>query len=309
MRDIKKSGGVLCQGVAVKYAGIDTLRQVYPLWILCCAFQVSISGYHDWKKRFRQKKTTKDLREVTAVKAAHIKTRGVYGALRLHQELLAEGHHLSLWKVKKIRREEGLTISRARKRISTTNSNHKEPVADNILDRQFTQQAPDRVWVSDITYIPTDEGWLYLAGIKDIFTKEIVGFHMADTMDKQLVLTALQRAYAAHRPTAGLLLHSDRGSQYCSHAYQETINKYKMICSMSRKGECHDNAPMESFWGLLKNELVYLRHFRTHGEAVQAITEYITIFYNRQRRQAALDYLSPAAFAQNYRQGRYASAA
>ena len=285
------------------------MRPGYPIWILCCALQVSVSGYHNWKNRLHQKPSKQNLREVAAVRAAHKTTRGVYGALRLHREFLAEGHYVSIWKVKKIRREEGLTITHSQKRICTTKSNHGEPVAENVLNRQFVQHAPNRVWVSDITYIPTAEGWLYLAGIKDVFTKEIVGFHMAPNMDKGLVLTALRRAYTAHRPAAGLLLHSDKGSQYCSHVYQKTINKYKMICSMSRKGECHDNAPMESFWGLLKNELVHQRHFRTRREATHAITEYITVFYNYQRRQAALHYLSPAAFTKNYKQRQYAAAA
>ena len=145
-------------------------------------------------------------------------------------------------------------------------------------------------------YIPTREGWLYLAGIKDLCSKEIVGFSLSPRMDTGLVTKALHNAFHTHRPLPGLTLHSDRGSQYCSHAYQEKIKKYRMVCSMSRKGNCYDNAPMESFWGLLKTELVYRRRYENHAVASRDITEYIEIFYNRQRRQAALGYLSPAAF-------------
>ena len=179
----------------------------------------------------------------------------------------------------------------------TTGSDHTYAVSEDILDRQFKRDAPCTAWVSDITYIHTKEGFLYLAGIKDLFTKEIVGYCMKDSMDTGLVLTALERAWQCHRPGKGLILWSDRGSQYCSHRYQEKVNGYGMICSMSRKGECHDDAPMESFWSLLKNDIVHGRIFSTRRQAKDIISEYINIFYNRQRRQAGLGYLSPAAFA------------
>ncbi len=169
-------------------------------------------------------------------------------------------------------------------------------MAPNLLKRDFAPGARNRVWVSDITYIPTRQGWLYLAGIKDLHSREIVGFSLSERMDTTLVLNALTRAMLFHRPPAGLIIHSDRGSQYCSAAYQEKLRVYGLLCSMSRKGDCYDNAPMESFWGLLKNELVHTRTYDSQTEAIADITEYIEIFYNRQRRQAALGYLSPAAF-------------
>ena len=246
---------------------------------------------------------------VAVVKAAHQKTRGTYGAERLHKELLAEGHEISLWKVKEIRRKHGLVFRRNRKSVRTTDSNHGLPVAPNLLSRNFTQKACNRVWVSDITYIPTQEGWLYLAGIKDLCSREIVGFSLSPRMDTSLVTNALHNAFHSHRPLPGLMLHSGRGSQYCSCAYQEKINKYSMICSMSRKGDCYDNAPMESFWGLLKTELVHRMRYATYTEAITDITEYINIFYTRQRRQAALGYLSPAAFVQKLQKEQLGEAA
>jgi Transposase and inactivated derivatives len=211
--------------------------------------------------------------------------------------------------MKKIRRKHGLMLRRKRKCVRTTDSNHGLPVAPNLLLRNFAQKSCNRVWVSDITYISTGEGWLYLAGIKDLCSKKIMGFSLSPRMDTALVANALHKAFLTHRPLPGLILHSDRGSQYCSHAYQEKIEKYHMVCSMSRKGDCYDNAPMESFWGLLKTELVYRRRYATHAEAIADITEYIAIFYNRQRRQTALGYLSPAAFVQKLQKEQMGKAA
>lgn len=231
--------------------------------------------------------------------AAHAKTRGTYGAERLHKELLANGCSISLWKLKQLRRELNIVCKRKRRVVCTTDSNHAMPVAPNLLNRNFAPEERNRVWASDITYIPTRQGWVYLAGIKDLYSREIVGFSLAKRMDTSLVLDALAKAVYVHCPPVGLVLHSDRGSQYCSDAYQKELKAHGMICSMSRKGDCYDNAPMESFWGLLKNELVHHKNYDTHAEAIADITEYIEVFYNRQRRQAALGYLSPAAFVRN----------
>ena len=192
-----------------------------------------------------------------------------------------------------------LACKRKRRGIRTTESNHALPVASNLLNRDFTPGEHNRVWVSDITYIPTRQGWVYLAGIKDLHSREIVGFSLAERMDTGLVLAALMKAVRFHRPPVGLILHSDRGSQYCSAAYQKKLHAYGLICSMSKKGDCYDNAPMESFWGLLKNELVHRKSYRSQAEAITDVTEYIEVFYNRQRRQAALGYLSPAAFVRS----------
>ena len=177
-----------------------------------------------------------------------------------------------------------------------TESNHALPVAPNLLNRDFAPGEHNRAWVSDITYIPTRQGWVYLAGIKDLHSREIVGFSLAERMDTGLVLAALMKAVRLHRPPV-----SDRGSQYCSVAYQKRLRSYGLICSMSKKRDCYDNAPMESFWGLLKNELVHCKSYSSQAEAITDITEYIEIFYNRQKRQAALGYLSPAAFVRSGR--------
>jgi putative transposase len=189
----------------------------------------------------------------------------------------------------------------------TTDSKHRLPVAENLLSQEFKVYAPDRVWVSDITYVPTDEGWLYLAGHKDLFNGEIVGYAMGERLSKNLVSQSLLRAVSARKTKKGLLHHSDRGSQYCSEEYQSLLQYFGLEASMSRSGNCYDNAPMESFWGILKQELVHHCHYHTRREAMAEITEYIEVFYNRQRLQARLGYLSPAAYIRKYYNGLLAA--
>ena len=180
-------------------------------------------------------------------------------------------------------------------------------MAPNLLARQFAVSGPDKAWVSDITYVPTDEGWLYLAGLKDLFDGALVGYAMSERMTQQLVMKALFRAVAARRPGAGLIHHSDRGSQYCAHDYQKLVRQFGMQSSMSRKGDCWDNAPMESCWGTLKTELIHHRRFATREQAKREIAEYIEIFYNRIRKQARLGYVSPATFRQQHYTQRMAA--
>jgi putative transposase len=194
-----------------------------------------------------------------------------------------------------------------RKFKATTNSKHTLPVADNILGQQFKVAAPNKVWVSDITYVPTDEGWLYVAAHKDLFTADIVGYAMGERLTRNLVSQSLFKAVAAKRPAKGLIHHSDRGSQYCSYEYRNILERFGLKASMSRKGNCYDNAPMESFWGTLKQELVHHRRYRTRQEAIRDITEYIEIFYKRQRLQPGLGFLSPAVFEQRYYEGLVAA--
>lgn len=290
---------------------IAKLRLEYPVWLLCKVLLVSSSGFYAWLQRpSLQQRTQPQSREQALILAAHVRTRKTFGAVRLHRFLKREGHVISLWRVRKIRREAGISCIQKRKyKCRTTDSNHSLPVASNLLERRFTVNQPDSGWVSDITYIPTGEGWLYLAGVKDLFSKQIVGFSMAATMDKSLVLNALKRAVSVHRSAAGIILHSDRGSQYCSHRYRRLASFYGFRLSMSKKGDCYDNAPMESFWGILKNELVHHRKYRTRAEAMADISEYIEIFYNRQRLQAGLGYLSPAEFSRLYQSQHYTNAA
>ncbi len=284
----------------MKYARIDELRQQHPVAAMCRVLEVSESGYHAWRQRPPSARTQENLRLETEIKAAHQRTRETYGPQRLQSDLADHGIPASVYRIKRIRRRLGLRCKQKRKFKATTNSSHTLPLAPNLLDRQFAVAAPDRAWVSDITYVATDEGWLYLAGIKDLFNGELVGYAMSDRMTTTLVSQALFRAVAAKRPAKGLIHHSDRGSQYCSHAYRKQLQQFGMQASMSRKGDCWDNAPMESFWGSLKNELVHHRRFTTREQATREITEYIEIFYNRIRKQARLGYLSPAAFSQQY---------
>jgi transposase InsO family protein len=205
-----------------------------------------------------------------------------------------------VYRIKRLRRKLGLRCRQTRKFKATTNSRHSLPVAENLLSQQFEATAPGQVWLSDITYIPTGEGWLYLAGHKDLCTREIVGYAMGARMTKDLVSQLLFRAVSAKRPAVGLIHHSDRGSQYCSREYRKLLDQFKMLVSMSGKGNCYDNAPMESFCGTLKTELVFHRQYATRRDAIRDITEYIELFYNRQRRQAKLGYLSPAAFERRF---------
>ena len=284
----------------MKYARIDELRQQHPVAAMCRVLEVSESGYHAWRQRPPSARTQENLRLETEIKAAHQRTRETYGPQRLQSDLADHGIPASVYRIKRIRRRLGLRCKQKRKFKATTNSSHTLPLAPNLLDRQFAVATPNCAWVTDITYVATDEGWLYLAGIKDLFNGELVGYAMSDRMATTLVSQALFRAVAAKRPAKGLIHHSDRGSQYCSHAYRKQLQQFGMQASMSRKGDCWDNAPMESFWGSLKNELVHHRRFATREQATREITEYIEIFYNRIRKQARLGYLSPAAFSQQY---------
>lgn len=284
----------------MKYARIEELRQHHPVAAMCRILEVSESGYHAWRQRPPSARQQENLRLETEIKAAHQRTRETYGPERLQSDLADHGIQASIYRIKRIRTKLGLHCKQKRKFKATTNSNHALPLAPNLLDRQFAVATPNRAWVTDITYVATDDGWLYLAGIKDLFNGELVGYAMSDRMTTALVSQALFRAVAAKRPAKGLIHHSDRGSQYCSHAYQRQLQQFGMLASMSRKGDCWDNAPMESFWGSLKNELVHHRRFATREQAKQEITEYIEIFYNRIRKQARLGYLSPAAFNQQY---------
>jgi putative transposase len=273
------------------------LRLECSLDVMCRMFAVSRGGYYAWLKRKPGKRAEEEPRLIAEIKAAHKRTRESYGAERLQDDLADHGITVGIHRIKRIKREQNIRCKQKRKYKATTDSKHNLPVASNCLNQQFTASAPNKIWVSDITYIPTAEGWLYLAGHKDLFNGEIVGYAMGERMTRNLVSQSLFRAVAAKRPERGLLHHSDRGSQYCCAEYQSLLAQFGMIASMSRKGNCYDNAPMESFWGTLKNELIHHKRFATRQEAIQEIREYIEIFYNRQRKQKRLGYLSPAAFA------------
>jgi putative transposase len=276
------------------------LRLDYPALLLSRLLQVSPSGYYGWVDRPLSERAREEMRLELEIKAAHQRTRQTYGAERMQHELAEHGIRIGVCRIKRIRRKLGLRCKQRRKFKATTDSRHSLPVAENLLGRKFKVSAPDHVWLSDITYVPTDEGWLYLAGHKDAFTKEIVGYAMGEKLTKSLISQSLLGAVSTRRPEKGLLHHSDRGSQYCSYEYQSLMKHFGLEASMSGAGNCYDNAPMESFWAIIKQELIHHRHYRTRREAMAEITEYIEIFYNRQRLQAGLGYLSPVAYIRQY---------
>ena len=264
-------------------------------------FAVSRSGFYAWQERPPSARALEDERLKVAISAAHVRTRETYGAKRLQTGLKAEGVEVSRDRIARLRRELGIFCKQKRKFKATTQSQPDLPVAENLLGQCFQAAAPNEVGHTDITYVPTGEGWLYLAGVKDQFTGEIVGYALGSRMTQELVGQALWRAMRYQRPAPGLIHHSDRGSQYCALDYQRLLEHHGLLASMSGKGNCYDNAPMESFWGSLKNELVHHRRYETRAEAEASIREYIEIFYNRQRRHSRLGNLAPAVFAQNFR--------
>ncbi len=268
--------------------------------MMCGILKVSKSGYYKWLNRKPSKRVQEEGRLEVEIKAAHKRTRETYGPERLQHELKGQGVSVGVCRIRRIRKKLGIRCKQRRKFKATTDSRHTLPVAENLLNQQFEVARPNEAWVSDITYIPTEEGWLYLAGHKDLCTGEIVGYAMGNRITKNLVSQSLFRAVAAKRPGAGLIHHSDRGTQYCAHEYRRLVDQFKMRASMSRKGDCYDNAPMESLWGTLKNELIHHSRYQTREQAIREITEYIEVFYNRQRRQARLGYLSPAVYERQF---------
>ncbi len=277
-----------------------TLRLQYPLRLVCRVLDVSRSGSSAWCTRRPSKRAQENAHLDVAIQAAPVRTRQTYGPDRLQAELRADGFPAGIGRIKRLRKKLRLRCKQVRRFTTTTDSKHALPVAENVLAQTFAATRPNETWVTDITYIPTAEGWLYLAGIKDVFTCEVVGHAMGARMTTTLVSQALGAAVWAKRPRPGLIHHSDRGSQYCAQAYQDQLRQFGLTASMSRKGNCYDNAPMESFWGTLKNELVHHRRYDTREQARREITEYIEIFYNRQRRHSRLGNCSPAACAQQW---------
>ena len=256
--------------------------------------QVSRSGYYAW--RSRPALTNEDDELLTEIKTIYAESKGRYGSPRVHRTLRDRGIRCGEKRVARLMRAHCIEARRPRRFRATTDSKHTLPVAENVLDRQFEVKVPDARWSADITYIWTRQGWLYLAVVMDLFSRRIVGWSMQETMDRGLVIRALKMALMARRPPVGLLLHSDRGSQYASHDYQQVLKQARCRCSMSRKGNCWDNAPVESFFSTLKVELIHARRYETRQQAQAEIFEFIEVWYNRQRLHSSLGYLSPAAY-------------
>lgn len=283
----------------MRYAWLDGQRDSYPLERLCAALDVSPSGYAAWTQGGKRSKQLSDMQLLTLIRAVHEEFKGSYGWPRIWKELRENGLPASKERVRKLMQANGIRARRKRGYKATTNSKHNLPVAPNRLDRQFATESPEQVWTADITYLPTAEGWLYLAVVMDLHTRMIVGWAMSERITKALVMDALRMAWFRRKPAAGVLHHSDQGSQYCSHDYQALLKQYGMLASMSRKGNCWDNSPMESFFSSLKNERTHHQHYASREEARQDTFEYIELFYNRRRRHSALGYQSPAVYYQN----------
>mgnify|MGYP000911718086 FL=1 len=280
----------------MKYRFVRDHSGQFPVRRICRVLGVPTSAYYAWRGRPESRRVREDRRLLVEIKAIHQAKRETYGSPRVHAELKARGLRLGEKRVARLMRAGGIRAKQKRKFQATTNSKHCHPVAPNLLERDFEASAPDRKWVADITYIPTREGWLYLAAILDLYSRYVVGWSMAGRMNRRLVLDALDMAVGRRRPGPGLLHHSDRGSQYACGDYQEALTAHGMLCSMSRKGDCWDNAPMESFFHTLKTELVHHRDYRTRGEAKTDIFEYIEVFYNRSRRHSALGFITPEEY-------------
>ena len=265
--------------------------------VQCQVLGVSRSGYYAWRDRPRSERSQRQERLLTAMRAIHAeKRKNSYGSPRMYEELRGLGYESSENTVARLMKQNGLRAKTARKFRHTTDSNHGYPVAENVLDREFTATRPNEKWVSDITYIETGEGWLYLAVVEDLYSRKVVGWAHGDRMPSELVHSALEMAIGRRLPSGKLLLHSDRGSQYASGSYQELLKSHGITCSMSRRGNCWDNAPMESFLGTLKKELVHQERYATRAEARASVIEYIEMFYNGERRHSSLGYVSPQAF-------------
>ena len=235
------------------------------------------------------------------IKASHQASRKTYGAPRILDDLRERGHRVSRKRVQRLMRQAGLRAAQPRRYVSTTDSRHGLPVAENMLDRDFTATAADQKWAGDITYVATDEGWLYLAVVLDLYSRRIVGHGMSSSLERSLVTEAFSMAWARRAAQPGLLHHSDQGSQYASGDYQALLARAGCIVSMSRRGNCWDNAPVESFFATLKRELVHRRRFQRRSEAKAALFEYIEVFYNARRKHSALGYLSPVVFEAKHR--------
>jgi len=282
------------------YRFIDEHQGHWPVRLLCQTLEVSPAGYYAWRRRPRSPQQQRQDTLLVEIRAIHAEVKARYGSPRLHAELVARGHACSVNTVAKLMRDHDIAAKTARKfRAPTTDSDHSLPVADNLLDRQFNPSGANEAWVADITYIPTRQGWLYLAAVEDLYSRRVVGWSMADHQESRLVVDALALAVQRRLPGQGLLAHSDRGSQYASEHYQRLLARHGITCSMSRRADCWDNAPMESFFASLKKELVHGADFATRAEARAAIVEYIEVFYNGQRRHSSLGYVSPAEYEQS----------
>ena len=285
----------------MKYAWINGHRREFELGELCAALGVSASGYRSWKRGGSPaRKRLTDAQMLVLIRSIERQLKNAYGSPRMVRELRDRGFPAGKERVERLMRENGIRARHKRRFKATTDSKHALPVAPNRLDRNFQPAAPNQVWSADLTYIWTDEGWLYLAVVLDLFNREVVGWSIKPRMTADIVMDALSMAWFRRRPAPGLMHHSDRGSQYASGVFQARLHEYGMVCSMSRKGNCWDNAPTESFFNSLKNERVHGTRYDTRDEAIADVFDYIEPFYNRRRKHSTLGYVSPVKFLENW---------
>jgi len=280
----------------VKFAFISEEKVAFPVAALCRLLAVSPSGFYAAQGRPRSLHARRDDKLTEQVVEAHAASKGRYGSPRVHAELKAAGEQVGRKRVARLMREKKLAARMRRRFRTTTDSKHDFPIAPNVLERDFTASAPDRAWVTDITFLWTAQGWLYLAVILDLFSRRVVGWATSQNVDRHLALAALDTALARRRPAAGLVHHSDRGSTYASSDYRKALDARGLECSMSRKGDCWDNAVAESFFSTLKRELEGIDDFESRAGATLSIGDYIDGFYNIQRRHSAINYTSPVEF-------------
>ena len=285
------------------FAWIEERRAEWPVTHACRVLEVSRAGSHAWRSRVPSASETRRAALTEQVAQIHAEVKARYGSPRMHAELVDRGHECCVNTVARVMREAGIAAKTKRKFRRTTDSDHPHPVADNVLDRQFDPAVPNASWVADVTDVPTREGWLYLAVVADLFRRMVVGWSMAATTTSRLVVDALEMALG-RRPggSSGVVAHSDRGSQYASEHYRRRLEEERITCSMSRRGNCWDNAPMESFFASLEKELVHDEDYATRDEATASIFEYIETFYDRVRRHSSLGYVAPAAFERTHNQ-------
>jgi putative transposase len=286
----------------VRYQFIKQYQGQFSLSALCRVMQVARSGYYAWCKRPMSATEQANQQLTQQIKTVFEASKQTYGSPRVYEELREQKVACSEKRVARLMRLAALKAVLPKRFVVTTDSDHDLPVAQNLLDRQFGSDTPNTRWTTDITYIWTTEGWLYLAVVLDLFSRRIVGWAMGTTLERSLVLCALEMALRNRHPKAGLLCHSDRGSQYASEDYQQALQEAGIICSMSRRGNCWDNAVMESFFSSLKRECVHRHRFATRSEARTVLFDYIEVWYNRKRRHSALGYRSPDAFEKQYQE-------
>lgn len=280
----------------MRYRAIHEHDRRYPIRLMCRALAVSAAGYYAWRSRPESPRSVNTRTVLSAIRVIHQESRETYGSPSIWDALRKQGHGVGEHRVARLMRQYGIRAKTVKKWRATTQSQHRFPVAANTLNRQFTVESPNRVWAGDLTYVWTIEGWLYLAVVLDLYSRLVIGWAMGPRLTVDLAEQALTMALANRNPRAGLLHHSDRGSQYAATSYQRLLGEHGITASMSRKGNCWDNACVESFFGTLKRELVYHRHYAGREDAKQDIFEYIEVFYNRKRRHSTLGYHSPAEF-------------